>query len=158
MTETPEQPLPITPDMLLSRRVDFERRMRRAPPVTLATIAVLVVVFMAEVAAGALASRRGIVAAGALVREGVAAGEYWRLLSATFLHGSAGHLGGNAIALYILGMVCEHAFDHGQFVILYVTSALAGSLVSLLTSPGPSVGASGSCSWSGRSTRLSAGS
>src|SRR2546428_5544781 len=40
-------------------------------------------------------------------------------------------------------MVCEHAFGHGQFVILYVTSALAGSLVSLLTSPGPSVGASG---------------
>src|SRR3989454_763595 len=143
MTETPEPPLPITPDMLLSRRVDFERRMRRAPPVTLATIAVLVVVFMAEVAAGALASRRGIVAAGALVREGVAAGEYWRLLSATFLHGSVDHLVGNAIALYILGMVCEHAFGHGQFVILYVTSALAGSLVSLLTSPGPSVGASG---------------
>ena len=143
MTETPEPPLPITPDMLLSRRVDFERRMRRAPPVTLATIAVLVVVFMAEVAAGALASRRGIVAAGALVREGVAAGEYWRLLSATFLHGSVDHLVGNAIAFYILGMVCEHAFGHGQFVILYVTSALAGSLVSLLTSPGPSVGASG---------------
>src|SRR2546428_13988911 len=40
-------------------------------------------------------------------------------------------------------MVWEHAFGPGQFVILYVTSALAGSLVSLLTSPGPSVGASG---------------
>src|SRR5439155_8081011 len=75
--------------------------------------------------------------------QGRARGGYWRLLSATFLHGSVDHLVGNAIALYILGMVCEHAFDHGQFVILYVTSALAGSLVSLLTSPGPSVGASG---------------
>src|SRR3989454_2191283 len=107
MTETPEPPLPITPDMLLSRRVDFERRMRRAPPVTLATIAVLVVVFMAEVAAGALASRRGIVAAGAPVPEGVAAGGDWRLLSATVLHGSVDHPVGNAIAPYILGMVCE---------------------------------------------------
>src|SRR3989442_6441434 len=92
MTETPEQPLPITPDMLLSRRVDFERRMRRAPPVTLATIAVLVVVFMAEVAAGALASRRGIVAAGALGRRSLAPGEDLRLLSATFLHRSVGQL------------------------------------------------------------------
>src|SRR5207249_3602700 len=36
MTETPEQPLPITPDMLLSRRVDFERRLRRAPTSALA--------------------------------------------------------------------------------------------------------------------------
>jgi rhomboid protease GluP len=83
------------------------------------------------------------VAAGALVRGGVAAGEYWRLLSATLLHGGTDHLVGNAIALYILGMVCEHAFGRGQFVLLYVASALAGSLLSLLTSPGPSVGASG---------------
>src|SRR5437016_14379208 len=87
MTGTPEPAVRITGDMLLSRRLDFERRMRRAPPVTLATIAVLALVFLAEVAQGALASRRGIVAAGALVRERVAAGEYWRLLSATFLHG-----------------------------------------------------------------------
>ena len=143
MTGTPEPALRITGDMLLSRRLDFERRMRRAPPVTLATIAVLALVFLAEVAQGALASRRGIVAAGALVRERVAAGEYWRLLSATFLHGGVDHLVGNAIALYILGMVCEHAFGRSQFVLLYVVSALAGSLVSALTSPGPSVGASG---------------
>ena len=143
MTESPEQPLRITPEMLLSRRLDFERRMRRAPPVTLAIIAVLAATFMAEAAVDALASRDGIVAAGALVRERVAAGEYWRLLSATFLHGSVDHLVGNAIALYILGMVCEHAFGRGQVVLLYVASALAGSLVSLLTSPGPSVGASG---------------
>jgi len=143
MTGTPEPALRITGDMLLSRRLDFERRMRRAPPVTLATIAVLALVFLAEVAQGALASRRGIVAAGALVRERVAAGEYWRLLSATFLHGGVDHLVGNAIALYILGMVCEHAFGRSQFVLLYVVSALAGSLVSVLTSPGPSVGASG---------------
>jgi rhomboid protease GluP len=141
--ETDEPPLRITPDMLFSRRLDFERRMRRVPPVTLAIIGVLAVIFVAEAGRGALASRGAIVAAGALVRERVAAGEYWRLLSATFLHGSAGHLVGNAIALYILGMVCEHAFGWGQFVLLYGASALAGSLVSLLTSPGPSVGASG---------------
>src|SRR2546426_9741787 len=106
MTETPEPPLPITPDMLLSRRVDFERRMRRAPPVTLATIAVLVVVFMAEVAAGALASRRGIVAAGAPLRGGVAAGGDWRLLSGTVLPGSLGHPGRHPIAPPLPGMGC----------------------------------------------------
>src|SRR5438105_885155 len=67
MTGTPEPALRITGDMLLSRRLDFERRMRRAPPVTLATIAVLALVFLAGVAQGALASRRGIVAACAIV-------------------------------------------------------------------------------------------
>ncbi|MBI2160035.1 MAG: rhomboid family intramembrane serine protease [Candidatus Rokubacteria bacterium] len=141
--EAPEQPLRITPDMLLSRRVDFERRMRRLPPVTLGIIGVLAAIFVVEVAAGALQSRGAIIAMGALVREGVAAGQYWRMLSATLLHGGPDHLVGNAIALFILGMICEHAFGRGQFVVLYVLSGLAGSVVSLVTSAGPSVGASG---------------
>lgn len=141
--EAPEQPLCITPDMLLSRRVDFERRMRRLPPATLGIIGVLVALFVVEVAVGALRSRGALVAMGALVREGVVAGEYWRLLSATLLHGGPDHLIGNAIALFILGMLCEHAFGRGQFVVLYVLSGIAGSVVSLVTSAGPSVGASG---------------
>lgn len=138
-----ERPLRITPDMLLGRRVDFERRMRRAPPVTVALLLALGAVFVAEVVLGALDSRDAIVAAGALVREGVRAGEWWRLVSATVLHGSLDHLISNAIALFILGMACEHGFGRGQYVILYAASAVGGSVLSLLTSPGPSVGASG---------------
>ena len=143
MSTFPEVPLRITPDMLLSRRVDFERRMSRVPPVTLATLALLVVIFVAEVRMGALESRDSIIAMGALARERVAAGEYWRLLTAPWLHGGTEHLIGNGIALYILGMVCEAAFGPAQFVVLYVLSGLAGSIVSVLVSAGPSVGASG---------------
>jgi rhomboid protease GluP len=139
----PETPLRITPDMLLSRRVDLERRMGRVPPATLVILALLAVIFAAEVWMGALRSRQSIIAAGALVRNGVAAGEYWRLLTAPWLHGSAGHLIGNGVALYILGMVCEAAFGRAQYVVLYVWSGLAGSLVSMLLGEGPSVGASG---------------
>jgi rhomboid protease GluP len=138
-----ERPLRITPEMLLGRRVDFERRMRRAPPATLALVLALGAVFAVEVAAGALDSRDAIVAAGALLREAVRAGEWWRLVSAAFLHGGVDHLVSNAIALFILGMVCEHGFGRGQFLVLYAASALGGSLLSLLTSAGPSVGASG---------------
>ena len=143
MAAAPEQPLRITPDMLLSRRIDFERRMRRLPPVTVAILVVLVVIFLAEVRVGALASREAILAMGALARERVAAGEYWRLLTAPWLHGGVDHLVGNGIALFILGMLCEAAFGHAQFVVLYVLSGLAGSVVSLAVSVGPSVGASG---------------
>lgn len=138
-----ERPLRITPDMLLGRRVDFERRMRRAPPVTLALVVALGAVFVVEVVVGALDSRHAIIAAGALLREAVTAGEWWRLVSATFLHGSVDHLISNAIALFILGMVCEHGFGRGQYLILYAASGVGGSILSLLTSPGPSVGASG---------------
>jgi len=138
-----EQPLLITPDMLLSRRLDFERRMNRAPRATLAIIAVLAAVFAVEAAMDALDTPQTLVAMGALSRPAVLAGQYWRLITATLLHGSLAHLAGNAVALYILGMVCEHAFGRAQFILLYAASGVAGSLLSTMTSPGPSVGASG---------------
>lgn len=138
-----ERPLRITADMLLSRRVDFERRMRRLPPLTCGLIGLLVLVFLVETAGDAVDSQHAMVAAGALDAHLVRAGEYWRLLSATLLHGSVDHLIGNAVALLILGMIGEHAFGRRQFLLLYVASAVSGSLLSLLTSPGPSVGASG---------------
>jgi rhomboid protease GluP len=143
VSAVPEPPLRITPDMLISRRVDFERRMRRVPPVTLATLALLAAIFVSEVRLGALTSKESIIAMGALARDRVAAGEYWRLLTAPWLHGGTEHLVGNGIALYILGMVCETAFGRAQLVVLYVLSGLAGSLVSVLVSAGPSLGASG---------------
>jgi len=143
MAVGPEQPLRITPEMLLSRRIDFERRMRRFPPVTAAILVLLVAIFALEVRFGALRSREAIIAAGALVRERVSAGEYWRLLTAPWLHGGFDHLVGNGVALFILGMVCEHAFGGRQFLVLYVLSSVAGSVVSGGVSPGPSVGASG---------------
>jgi len=143
VSTTPEPLLRITPDMLLSRKVDFERRMGRVPPVTIATLALLALIFVAEIRMGALASKEAIIAMGALARERVVAGEYWRLLTAPWLHGGTEHLVGNGIALYILGMVCEAAFGRAQLVVLYVLSGLGGSLVSMLVSAGPSVGASG---------------
>ena len=96
-----------------------------------------------ESARGALDSAQGLVAFGALSRPEVFAGQYWRLESATWLHGTLNHLISNAIALFILGMIVEHAFGRAQYFTLYVLSGLGGSFLSLLMSEGPSVGASG---------------
>jgi hypothetical protein len=120
----PETPLRITPDMLLSRRVDLERRMGRVPPVTLVVLALLTAIFVAEVRMEALGSRESIIAMGALARERVVAGEYWRLLTAPWLHGGVEHLVGNGSRSHILGMVCEAAFGRAQLVVLYVLSGL----------------------------------
>jgi rhomboid protease GluP len=139
----PEPALRITPDMLIRRRVDFERRMRRLPPVTLALVGVLVAIFAGEVALEILDSSEGLLLFGALSRAAVLAGEWWRLVTAIFLHGGLQHIVGNAVALFVLGMVCEHAFGRAQFVVLFVMTGIAGSVVSMLMSPGPSVGASG---------------
>ena len=160
-----EEPILITPDMLAPRRgaptvadgrVDFERGMRRLPPLILALVIANVAVFFWEVAGGAfldpktaiesgtaLASHTDPLMAGALIRERVLAGEWWRMITATFLHGSPDHLIGNMIALFIVGMACEHAFGAAKTAAIYLGSGLGGTAFSLMTGPGPSVGASG---------------
>jgi len=125
-----EKPIVITSDMLApgtDPRVDFERGMRIAPPLVLALITANVALFAWELAIGALASRDSIVEAGALVRDRVLAGEWWRLESATFLHAGWDHLLGNCLVLYVVGMACEHAFGFVRTAIVYFTSGLAGS-------------------------------
>jgi len=144
----PEKPIVITPDMLArpgerGGRIDFERGMRHAPPLILVLILANLGMFAWEIAAGALADRETIIEAGALVRERVVAGEWWRLISAMFLHGGFDHIFGNLIVLYIVGLACEHAFGGAQTAILYFASGIAGGLLSMAAGPGPSVGASG---------------
>lgn len=145
MSDEREQPILITPDMLAGRdaRLDFERGMRVAPPLILALIAANAALFVWELSTGALASRQSIVAAGALVRDRVVAGEWWRLESATFLHAGWDHLVGNCLVLYVVGMACEHAFGVARTAVVYAASGLAGSILSAALTPGPSVGASG---------------
>jgi rhomboid protease GluP len=142
-----EVPITITSSMLTAapRRgpMDFEQGMRAAPPLILVLLAANVAMFAWEVAAGALWDEETIIAAGALARDRVLAGEAWRLVSAMFLHGGWDHLIGNCIVLYIVGMAVEHAVGLARTAVVYFVSGVAGSLLSLLMSPGPSVGASG---------------
>ena len=126
-----------------AEQIEFERGMKYWPPATLALIVVLVAVFAWQVGSNALDTQAGLVDAGALVRNRVLEGEYWRMLSATMLHGGFEHLFGNCVALYILGLAGEHALGAWRLLVIYVASGLAGSVASVLTGPGPSVGASG---------------
>ena len=76
---------------------------------------------------------------------GVADGEYYRLLTAAFLHGGVVHLLLNMYALYMFGPLLEGALGRLRFTVLYLVSALGGSAVSYaFSSPAtPSLGASG---------------
>ena len=124
-------------------QIEFERGMKYWPPATLGLIVVLVAAFVWQLGTNALDTQARLVDAGALVRNRVLEGESWRMLSATMLHGGFDHLLGNCVALYILGLAGEHALGAWRVLVIYVASGLAGSLASVLTGPGPSVGASG---------------
>ena len=73
-------------------------------------------------------------------------GQYWRLISATFLHAGIMHLLLNTMVLVDLGRVCEPLVSSWKFVVIYGASAVGGSLASMVSasgSPHSSVGASG---------------
>ena len=75
---------------------------------------------------------------------GLADGQWWRLITAAFLHGSLIHLGLNMLVLWIVGAPVEQAIGRGRFLALYIVSGLAGSAGALLFSPNAvTVGASG---------------
>jgi membrane associated rhomboid family serine protease len=70
--------------------------------------------------------------------------QYWRLVSAGFLHDGLFHILVNMISLYYVGMVLEPAIGSVNFLAVYLASLLAGSFGALLFTPlSPSVGASG---------------
>jgi rhomboid protease GluP len=73
----------------------------------------------------------------------IMAGEYYRLLTSTFLHGDEMHLLINMWSLWSIGQVSIIAFGQAGFALIYFLSALGGSLSSFLFNSSPSVGASG---------------
>ncbi len=70
--------------------------------------------------------------------------QWYRLITAAFLHGGVMHLLFNGYAMYLLGQQLERWLGHGRLLALWVVGALSGSVMSLLFAPGQlSVGASG---------------
>jgi len=71
-------------------------------------------------------------------------GQWWRLVTAIFLHAGLLHIGLNLWCLFDLGPEVESLFSKAKFVVFFLVTGVAGFLVSLWWSPfGMSVGASG---------------
>lgn len=77
------------------------------------------------------------------MRHFVQSGEYWRLLTAVFLHASWIHVGINTICMFGWCASIERAVGSRWFAFAYLTTGIGASATSVLASPGPSVGASG---------------
>ena len=113
----------------------------RASPVTFALMATSIAVFLIG---------RGGEGVELLFRFGqsnasVAAGEWWRIITASFLHVNVMHLAFNMWALYIFGPPLERQVGSASFGALYFASAAAGGAAAYVLG-GPQdlvVGASG---------------
>ncbi len=117
-------------------------RLRR-PLVTWVLLACIIAVYGLEEFFGG-GSVATLVRMGAEVPANVRRGEWWRLLSATFLHSGLPHLLMNGAVLWMLGPFIERLFGSARFLILYVLCGLCGSLLGTFFSKFTlSVGASG---------------
>jgi rhomboid protease GluP len=71
-------------------------------------------------------------------------GEYWRLVTACFVHGEILHIGLNMWCLLSLGRLSERYFGRWFTVLIYLLTGVGGSLLSIAYDHGRlSVGASG---------------
>jgi membrane associated rhomboid family serine protease len=143
---------------------------RRINAVTMALIGINVAVYLAELASGGTISGTGnwifnhgaLFASGAYLPGGVgtvpahvsvpsaihlvgvAHGEWWRVVTAAFLHYGPFHLAINMYSLFFAGTLLEHVIGRWRFVLLYLGSGVAGSAGAIWLSPNNvTVGASG---------------
>jgi membrane associated rhomboid family serine protease len=133
-----------------SAKVRTMRSVSDEPSLTYLLIGINVLVALGSLLGGASATGGGgvgsstLLADGALSRTAIEQGEYWRLVTAGFLHAGFFHLLFNMLALYILGSMLEPAIGRLRFGLIYFVSLLAGSLGALIAQPvGLTVGASG---------------
>jgi membrane associated rhomboid family serine protease len=116
------------------------------PLVTFALIGINVGIFFVELLLGGQLNGTGntIYSHGVLYGPAVADGDWWRLITAPFLHYGLLHLGMNMLVLWFIGPPLEEYFGHARYLLVYVVSGLAGSAGALIWSPDAlTVGASG---------------
>jgi membrane associated rhomboid family serine protease len=131
------------------RRVSASGFGQGAEPATYVLIGLNVLAFLAEMLGGGSAT--SLSGSGDLIRDGginafaiEVNGEWWRIVTAGFLHAGVIHLAFNMFALYVLGSLLEPAVGTARFLGIYFVSLLAGSLGALILSPNDlTVGASG---------------
>jgi membrane associated rhomboid family serine protease len=133
------------------RRVAAPRIVARAPRgatealVTKSLIAINIAIYLIGAVQGAGINSPGGRLYQKLWLDGfdVAHGDWWRLITAAFLHASVLHIGFNMLALWWFGAPVENYLGRARFIGLYLVSGLAGSAGALVQTQGVTVGASG---------------
>ena len=140
------------PECVKEQRQEFHRPAQRPTAstgrgLTLTNLILLslIGVYVLEVAAGGPGSLVGGPTTPTLVRlganvglfqtrgeiVGVATGEWWRLISAMFLHAGLLHIAFNSYALYIVGGVVEQELGRWRFAVLYAVTGFCVPAASL---------------------------
>jgi membrane associated rhomboid family serine protease len=116
------------------------RQLNRPTPVTQAILYVNIGIFLIALFTG----RTELTIRFGQINQLVLDGEWYRMITAAFLHADMFHIGFNMYALYIFGPQIERQMGGVPFAAMYLSAALAGSAAYLVSgAPNVAVGASG---------------
>jgi membrane associated rhomboid family serine protease len=115
----------------------------QATPATWALLGLITVFFAATELAGGSTTMAVMLKAGVNARAFVEAGEWWRLVTANFLHFGYLHFAVNAFSLFAVGPMLERLYGTSKYLAIYVIAGLTGAVASMLFNVGSSAGASG---------------
>src|SRR4030095_10158960 len=130
-------------DQTIALAAHQARAARVTPVVTYTIVGVISVVTGIQFLVPGL--RASIIQA-ALIKSAVLSGEWWRLITSAYLHGSLLHWLANMSGLLSLGSLIEIYDRRSMIPLVFVASAIGGALASTLMltiQPAPSLGASG---------------
>ena len=139
LTESSQQALPrISKDF--QHEIEYGRLLNlsgKKPYATYLIIGLNCLVFALEILTGGSQSLENLYRLGALSPEAVWNGEWWRVLSATFLHFGYLHLVMNMMGLYVLGSFVELSFGTWRYLISYFICGMGSmfTIAFLATSP-----------------------
>lgn len=103
------------------------RNWKRLPIVNTTFVIVNVLVYLL-----CMFTRGSFVSYGSLdVQSVLFRGEYWRIVTAMFLHANVNHLFNNMLVLFFLGAMIEQDLGHVSYGVVYLLSGVGGNLVSL---------------------------
>ena len=111
-----------------SRRI--QRPLGRPRSVTTTLLVINLAVFGIDLVLEALGRPRVLLEAGAMVPLLVASGEWYRLITAMFLHITLLHIAMNSLALYVFGQLIESALGSRRMLALYLVTGFAASAAS----------------------------
>lgn len=114
--------------------MDFDDN-RRGAGVNLAIIALNVIFFLFLELNGGTENTENMIRFGAVFAPLVlGAHQYWRLLTAVFMHFGIWHIASNMLILFVLGDNLERALGHVKYLVFYLLCGIGANAVSLYVS------------------------
>lgn len=105
---------------------------KNVPFVTITFVAINVIVYLLLELVGDTENSNFMIQMGAVWPPYVKDGEYWRLLTATFMHFGFEHILNNMLVLACAGPILEQGLGHIKYLFLYLIAGVGGSTLSYL--------------------------